>query len=155
MEEFEPQLVKKNERPPFHKANEPGISWLLIIFLLILITLAVIIFGSSQQSLSGPVPTAPPEESVTPTTQPRIYTVSYDVGVFSPTNLHIHAGDTVKFKNDGIFPIRIVSSDVVGFDSVGDVPQGSYFVFTFAAKGTFSYHNIHNTSGTPGTIFVR
>ncbi len=153
MEEFEPQLVKKDERPTFHKANEPGISWLLIIFLLILVVLAVIIFGSAQQSLSGPVPTSTPE-TATPTTQPRIYTVSYDAGVFSPTNLRIHAGDTVRFKNESIFPIHILSEDLVGFDSVGDIPQGSYFSFTFAARGTFSYQNSHNTD-QGGSIIVR
>ena len=35
MEELEPTLASKEDRPSFRAANEPGISWLLIIFFLI------------------------------------------------------------------------------------------------------------------------
>jgi plastocyanin len=154
-DELEPQLVRKDERPSFRSANEPGISWLIIIFLLVLLALAVLVFGKSQQELGGPVPTATPNDLPSTSNQPpRIYTISYDAGVFSPTNLRIHAGDTVRFKNDSIFPIRIVSQDLAGFDSIGDVPQGSYFSYTFAARGTFTYYNSHN-SDQAGTIIVR
>ena len=148
--EPETQLARKD----FRAANAPGISWLLIIFCLVLLALAVLLFGQSQQQLVGPIPTLTPDTNPSPTAEPRIYTVSYDVGVFSPTNLRIHAGDTVRFKNSSIFPIRILSDDLVGFDSVGDIPQNSYFSFTFAARGTFSYHNTHNTNES-GTIIVR
>jgi len=152
-EEVEVQLAKKEERPSFRTANAPGLSWLVVILLMILLAFSVIYFGNIQPVIS-PLPTASTDGSTTPTTQPRIYTISYDAGVFSPTNLRIHAGDTVRFKNDSIFPIRIVSDDLVGFDSIGDVPQGSYFSFTFAARGTFSYYNSHNNNQT-GAIIVR
>ena len=152
-DEFEPQLTSAPRRS-FRKANEPGISWLLIILVLCLLALAVIVFGRSQQNLSGPLPSATPDLSVTPSVEPRIYTISYDAGVFSPTNLRIHAGDTVRFRNDSIFPIHIISEDIVGFDSVGDIPQGSYFSFTFAARGTFGYNNLHSPDQV-GTIIVR
>ena len=152
-EEVEVQLAKKDERPPFRTTHAPGISWLVVILLMVLLALSVIHFGNLQPVVS-PLPTTFPDNSSTPIAQPRIYTISYDSGVFSPTNLRIHAGDTVRFKNDSIFPIRIISDDMVGFDSVGDVPQGSYFSFTFAARGTFSYRNSHNSDQT-GTIIVR
>jgi plastocyanin len=148
-EEFEPQLT--GEKRSFRTANEPGISWLLIIFFLILLALAVMIFGRDRQ-LAGPVPTATPEPSTSG--QPRVYTILYDAGVFSPTNLRIHAGDTVRFKNESIFPIRIMSEDMAGFDSVGDIPQGSAFTLTFAERGTFTYFNSHNPDQT-GAIIVR
>jgi hypothetical protein len=37
---------------------------------------------------------------------------------------------------------------------VGEVPQGSFFSFTFAAKGIFDYHNNGNAE-EKGTIIVR
>lgn len=149
--DFEPQLIKKQEKIPVPK--NPGIFWFLIILMLALLGLAVSIFGNLQnQSAIQPTPSYEP--SPTESKQPRIYTVSYKSGVFSPTNLRIHAGDTVKFKNDGIFPIRILSGDIVGFDSVGNVPQSSFFSFTFAAKGIFGYHNEKNANEA-GTIIVR
>ena len=152
-EEVEAQLTSKNERPPFRTAHAPGISWLIVILLMVLLAFSVMHFGNLQPAVS-PLPTISSDNSSTPIAQPRIYTISYDSGVFSPTNLRIHAGDTVRFKNESIFPIRIVSDDLVGFDSVGDVPQGSYFSYTFAARGTFSYRNSHNNDQT-GTIIVR
>ena len=157
-EEVEVQLTKKEDsprveagRPSFRTAHAPGLSWLVVILLMIISAFSVIHFGSLQPIVTS-MPTL--SDGSTPTVQPRIYTISYDAGVFSPTNLRIHAGDTVRFKNDSIFPIRIISDDLVGFDSIGDIPQGSYFSFTFAARGTFSYRNNHNSNQT-GAITVR
>jgi len=144
--------VKKNKLPTI---RGPGLFWMLIIMMLILLGLAVSMLGKTQDIGELPTPTGGPIP--TETKQPRIYTISYKGGVFSPTNLRIHAGDTVRFKNEGIFPIRIVSgpdSNLVGLDSVGDIPQGSYFSFTFAAKGIFDYHNDSKLKET-GTIIVR
>ncbi len=129
-----------------------GLPWLLIVLVLILLAFSVSMFrqpivpdtSDNIGSSVGPTPTA----------QPRVYTVSYRNAVFSPTNLRIHAGDTVRFKNEGIFPIRIVGDDLVGFDSIGDVPQGSFFAFTFAARGIFSYHN-EKSPDESATIIVR
>lgn len=154
MDSFETQLaVKREKRLP--TVNGPGLFWMLIILMLVLFGLAVSILGKSQNT-SSDLP-SPSETAPTETKQTRIYTVSYKSGVFSPTNLRIHAGDTVRFKNEAIFPLRIVSgpdSSLVGFDSVGDIPQGSYFAFTFAARGIFDYHNDRNAKES-GTIIVR
>src|SRR3989344_4606090 len=154
MEDFEPQLVVKKEKK-LPTINGPGLFWMLIILALVLFGLAVSILGGSQNlSTDLPIPTETIPTEIKPS---RIYTISYKSSVFSPTNLRIHAGDTVRFKNEGIFPIRIVSgpdSSLVGFDSIGDIPQGSYFSFTFAAKGIFDYHNDRSPKET-GTIIVR
>jgi len=157
-DEIEAQLDKKEvssqnkvERSYFRTTHGPGISWLAVILLLILSAFSVIHFGNLQP-IVAPLPN--PDSRSTPLAQPRIYTISYNSGVFSPTNLRIHAGDTVRFKNDSIFPIRIVSEDLVGLDSIGDIPQESYFSFTFAARGTFGYYNKSNIN-QEGAIIVR
>jgi len=106
----------------------------------------------NSEDLSSKIPTPSPEL----TRQPRVYTVSYRGGVFSPTNLRIHAGDTVRFRNDAFFGIRVVTDNnqLPGFDSIGDIPQDSYFSYTFAEKGIFGYHN-ESKPEEQGTIIVR
>lgn len=148
-------LVVKKEKL-FRSIEHSGFSWLLIVLVLVLLAFAVNMFrqpivsdtsGNAGSSVE-PIPSEPDIR------QPRIYSVSYRNGVFSPTNLRVHAGDTVRFKNENIFPIRITGDDLVGFDSIGDIPQGSFFSFTFAAKGIFSYYNYKNPNET-ATIIVR
>ena len=151
-QKLEPQLaVKRKDRVPI--LNAPGLIWLLIVALLTLLGLAVSILGKPQ-GIGGAAPNITEEPTPAETRQPRIYSVSFKNGVFSPTNLRIHAGDTVRFKNEGLFGIRILSESYLGFDSIGEIPQGSYFSFTFAAKGIFDYHNNKN-SEEKGTIVVR
>ena len=129
----------------------PAVFWVLIIVLLVLLAGAVKTLGKPgdlASNISSPLP----EES----REPRFYTVTYKSGVFSPTNLRIHSGDTVRFKNDSFFGIRILTdqNQLPGFDSVGDIPQGSYFSYTFAQKGIFGYHNDNNPE-EQGMIIVR
>ena len=137
------------------KRPNPAVFWIMIITLLLLLAGSVKMLGRSDD-LAAKVPTPTPTED----REPRFYTVSYKSGVFSPTNLRIHAGDTVRFKNDGFFSIRVVSDPQVGtnkiplFDSVGDIPQGSYFSYTFAEKGIFGYHNSKDLE-EQGSIIVR
>lgn len=154
---FEPELAVKKEKRP--QSLNGGLSWLLIVIILVLLVFSVSIFrqpvipGTSGNIGLSLEPTPEIKQS-------RVYTVSYRNGVFSPTNLRIHAGDTVRFKNEGIFPIRITSdphpehNGLVGFDSIGDIPQGSFFPFTFAARGIFGYHN-EKSPDESATIIVR
>ena len=135
--------------------NNPAVFWILIVFLLLL-SVGAVKFLSNSNDLVSRIPTPTPEEI----RQPRFYTVSYRGGVFSPTNLRIHAGDTVRFKNESFFGIRIISdphpthNQLPGLDSVGDIPQGSYFSYTFSEKGIFGYHN-EKKSEEAGMIIVR
>ena len=131
--------------------HNPAVFWLLIIVMLMLLAGAVTVL-SNPGELASQIPTVTPEES----REPRIYTVSYQGGVFSPTNLRIHSGDTVRFKNDGFFGVRIITDNnqLPGFDSVGDIPQSSYFSYTFAEKGIFGYHN-NDKLNEQGSIIVR
>ena len=105
------------------------LSWFLIILLLVLFAGAVFFFNkdlpkNQQANLNEPK-----------NNNGRIYTVYYTSGVFSPTNLQINGGDTVRFVNEGLLPIRIVSDPpevLPGFDSISDIPTQSIFTFTFS-----------------------
>ncbi|HXK36851.1 MAG TPA: hypothetical protein VJ553_04700 [Candidatus Paceibacterota bacterium] len=126
--------------------------WALIVVVLTLLIVSVQFLGSIEPI----VPTETPAETERPA---RVYTVSYRFGVFSPTNLRIRAGDTVRFKNEGTLPIRVVAATLPGrtvpeFDSVGPVALGSYFSYTFANIGIFAYANADEPDES-GTIMVR
>jgi len=132
--------------------------WLFIILVLASFAAATIYFERGNKYLSGAV--QPSINRPTPSRQPRLYTVYYSLGVFSPTNIRIHVGDSVKFQNDGNSPIHIVSArsevglELAGFDSVNDIPPKSSFTFSFTKPGTFGYHNSKNPN-EKGTVIVR
>lgn len=146
------QQLRNDETERHHN---PAVFWVLIIVTLLSLAGSIQILGDSRD-LSSNIPTRTPET----TREPRFYTVSYKSGVFSPTNLRIHSGDTVRLKNESFFGVRIVSdphpahNQLPGLDSVGDIPQGSYFSYTFSEKGIFGYHNEKNPEEA-GTIIVR
>ncbi|OGM96607.1 MAG: hypothetical protein A3B86_00600 [Candidatus Yanofskybacteria bacterium RIFCSPHIGHO2_02_FULL_38_22b] len=149
---FEPKLISAIKNGP--DRHNPAVFWVLIIMMLLLLAGAIQIMGDTR-NLSSNIPTVTPEI----TKEPRFYTVIYKSGVFSPTNLRIRAGDTVRFKNESFFGIRVIA-DIQGvskiplFDSVGDIPQGSYFSYTFSEKGIFGYYNDKKNEEV-GTIIVR
>ena len=127
--------------------------WPLIIIVMALLAVAVGFF--SQESSSAPSSTT----SGTPERQARIYTVSYRFSVFSPTNLRIHIGDTVRFRNDSYSPIRVVAQlqpdrRTAEFDSIGTIEPGGYFSYTFANMGIFGYNN-YADANEAGVIIVR
>ncbi|MCC6934672.1 MAG: hypothetical protein IT406_03250 [Candidatus Yanofskybacteria bacterium] len=137
---------ERHERPHF---------WPLILFVLVLLAVAVTTLGEP-----APAPQESPTPSVTEEREPRVYVVSYRFGVFSPTNLRIHAGDTVRWRNDGALPIRVVAQLRAGrrvpeFDSVGTIPPDGYFSYTFATPGVFGYYNPSSEASETGVIIVR
>lgn len=126
-----------------HSDNEPkpkGYFWLIIIFLLTVLSVSITFFNRGNKYdlsvLAGPSQPAKNQERA-----PRIYTVSYKSGIFSPTNIRVRAGDTVRFENHSLFGIRVLSDDLTGFDSIGPVPAGGVFTYTFTVRGIFSYFN--------------
>lgn len=126
-----------------HSDNEPkpkGYFWLIIVFLLAALGVSVAFFNRGNKydlsALAGQ-----PQQTKETERAPRIYSVSYKNGTFSPTNIRIRAGDTVRFENHSLFGIRVVSDDLVGFDSIGPVPAGGVFTYTFTARGIFIYFN--------------
>ncbi|MEK7151535.1 MAG: hypothetical protein AAB784_02395 [Patescibacteria group bacterium] len=121
-----------------------GTIWFIIVLALLVFALSIMYFGNKNHILVDddrifPRPTV--------SRQPRVYTVFYGLGVFSPTNIRIHVGDSVRFQNDSKSLIRIVSDitngipDLAGFDSVGNIPPDGIFTYTFNSVGIFGYHN--------------
>ena len=137
-----------------HEKLYSGIAWLLIALILFILGISVSYFKSSN--LSG-VDTEP-----TPTTsrQPREYIVFYKAGVFGPTNIRIHQGDSVSFQNLSSTPVRVISNggpkspELKDFDSVKDIAPDSDFLYTFSRLGIFGYHNLNNTE-EGGSVIVR
>src|SRR3989338_276588 len=125
-----------------------GSIWFMIILVLLVFAVAVIYFARRNPDLAngGPIPSVKPSTS----RQPRVYTVFYGLGVFSPTNIRIHVGDSVRFQNDSKTSIRIASDttngtpDLPGFDSVGDIQPSGVFTYTFSTAGIFGYNNVKN-----------
>jgi plastocyanin len=144
-------LTARRNAAPQHQ--ERLYLWPFIFLALILLGAAVILFGPTPPMNGQVLPTQTPEREA------RIYTVSYRFGVFSPTNLRIHVGDTVRFRNDSAQTVRIIADLELGrripeFDSGAPIdPEGS-FSHTFASAGAFSYHNRDDESET-GVIIVR
>ena len=141
--------------------NEPqgpnGKIWLFIILILALMVGAVAFWSSRNKDFldyKGNV-IAP-----TPTREAKVYTVFYDLNIFSPTNIRIHVGDSVKFQNDSEEQLRVATDttnnrpDLPGFDSTGDILQNGAFSYTFIKPGVFGYHNYYDST-QGGVVTVR
>lgn len=130
--------------------------WVAILLVLVLMVVAVAFLGPRAEEVN-PSPTV--TVTSTPEREARIYVVSYRFGVFSPTNLRIHAGDTVRFRNDSPLPIRVTAQLQPGqrvpeFDSVGPIQADSYFSYTFPTVGIYGYINASDKTEA-GVIIVR
>lgn len=135
-----------------------GAIWLIIILVLIGFAWSVTYFSRHNPDLVNNGQTF--SSRLTTNRQPRVYTVFYGLGVFSPTNIRVHVGDSVRFQNDSKLSVRIASDvtdskpDLPGFDSVGEIQPGGVFTYTFSAAGIFGYHNVKD-SMEEGTVIVR
>lgn len=136
------------------KTNESvSVFWIFIILILGLFAASVMFFTEGEVAKLNTDSTLSALHQ-TGDDEMRVYTVSYKNGVFSPTNLRVRAGDTVRFKNDSLLPIRVISGDLSGFDSVGSIPRGGVFSYTFSSQGIFQYYNERDPSEA-GTVIVR
>lgn len=135
-----------------------GAIWLLIILVLSAFAWSVLYFGRKNPEFY--VKNQILANHLANVRQPRTYTVFYGLGVFSPTNIRIHIGDSVKFQNDSNSPIRVISDstnnllDLAGFDSVGEIQPNGVFAYTFSQTGIFGYHNAKNPL-EEGTVIVK
>ncbi len=143
---------------PDSDSQPKGAIWFIIILVLLAFALAVIYFSRGNPDLTNSGQPSPGRSATS--RQPRVYTVFYGLGVFSPTNIRIHVGDSVRFQNDTKSTMRIVSDatngvpDLAGFDSVGEIQASGVFTYTFTDSGIFGYHNIENPT-EEGTVIVR
>lgn len=121
---------------PIHQSK--GRMWFAIVFLLIAFLLAVFFLSRNNP----PLPTA--------TQQSRRYVVTYDAGVFSPTNLRVQRGDVVTFFNASD---HVLSMDFVGLEEKS-IPAGERGEIILSTPGQVSYFNTSNES-EQGTIIVK
>ena len=134
-----------------------GAIWFVIILVLSVFALTVMYFGHKNPNVANGDQVFPRPSA---SRQARVYTVFYGLGVFSPTNIRIHVGDSVRFQNDSKGPIRIVSDitdgipNLPGFDSVGEIQPDGVFTYTFSGAGIFGYNNVKNPV-EEGTVIVR
>lgn len=127
----------------------------MIVVLLLALAVAVSYFQEDSSSLAGST-----GGNHTSVREPRDYSVFYKSGVFGPTNLRIHVGDTVIFQNFDSHSIRIVSEgyprkpELDDFDSKKDIPPDGQFSYTFSKTGIFGYYNLINPDES-GSVIVR
>ena len=136
-----------------------GILWLGILVVLGALIIALIYFGKNI-----PGPEAGQNSNIGVSTghrKPRSYSVFYKAGVFSPTNLRIRIGDTVKFENSGLIAIRIISDNnengyiiLPGLDSINEILPAESFSYTFSTSGIFGYYN-YNKELERGVVIVK
>lgn len=147
---FKEKLLDRSDQ-----TDSKGLAWVLVLILLLLMSAAVLYFNDVNSSPDSLASTAKPASRPA-----RLYSVFYSGGVFSPTNLRIHAGDTVRFQNTSPAPMGVISdphpahNNLMGLNSAGQIlPQG-FFAYTFADPGIYGYHNELNPNQT-GVIIVR
>jgi len=147
-------VVKFVKKINSNKELRPNGYFLLIILLLLVILSGAVLFFSRYNNYDLSALTITPDTFTNGEKTPRVYTVFYKNGTFSPTNIRIRAGDTVRFENHGLFSAHIVSDDLAGFDSIAPIPSGGVFSYTFTVTGIFSYFNKKDID-QDGKVIVR
>lgn len=148
---FKQKLLDRSDQQEPH-----GLPWILIVLLLVLLSVAVLYFGKNINYQ----PASAVKGNGSTVRSPRTYSIFYSGGVFSPTNLRIHSGDTVKFQNNGFFGIRIAPNtekdqeNGIGFSNIGEIMPKNSFSYTFSTAGIFNYHNEKNPNEA-GAIIIR
>ncbi|MEK7567822.1 MAG: hypothetical protein AAB513_02795 [Patescibacteria group bacterium] len=89
--------------------------------------------------------------TVTPNTKTD-YTINYYSSGFSPSNLTIKTGQSVRFINQAGASMYVMAtpsgSGFSEFDQGKSVGKGGYYDFTFNRKGTFIYYNNNKKTDT-------
>lgn len=148
------KFLKKIRKIRKNKDPKPNGHFLLIILLLLVLIIGSVLFFSRYNNYDLSALNATPPITSKNERTPRVYTVFYRTGTFSPTNIRIRAGDTVRFENHSLFSVHILSNDLIGFDSIGSVPAGGVFAYTFTVPGIFNYFNKKNIDQN-GKVNVR
>jgi len=100
-----------------------------------------------------------PDTTTTPTDADKVAaTISYTNSGFTPQQITVKSGDTVRIKNDSDNALSFNSDDHPTHTkeaelNVGDVEPGQSKTFVVTKKGTWGYHNHENPNDT-GSIIV-
>jgi len=90
----------------------------------------------------------------------RAYVVNYTNNGFSPSNITIKSGESVRFINLSSHGMWVASDPHPQHNSYGEFDQGktvgknAIYDFTFSTKGAWGYHN-HMLSSKRGTITIQ
>lgn len=156
MTDFRQKIINSSEN-----FGGQGLIWVFILLVMVMLALSVLYFGTGDPALSNNTAsnnTANGSQVVQRSA--RLYSVFYNREIFSPTNLRIQRGDTVKFINESRDALWVISgphpdhSGWLDFDSRKDIPFQEFYSITFNSPGIYSYHNEKNINET-GTIIVR
>ncbi len=120
-------------------------------------------------------PAAPTEDNVSAGDDQFSATVVYSDAGFSPSNVNVKVGETIRFVNTSGHNMWVgadehpthteydgtstrdhcANGEATGgtFDQCQAVPAGSFWEYTFTKAGTWNYHN-HARSGNGGTVTV-
>lgn len=130
---------------------------------------------SPTQQIPQPPAPAPPTQTPSPTptpspspSSPKTVTITYADQGYSPSEVTIKKGDTVKWVNQGTEDMWTASGPhpahtgypTTGgcinstFDSCTGIKSGSSWSFTFDVTGTWLYHN-HSNPGQRGKVVVQ
>jgi plastocyanin len=119
-------------------------NWVYKFVLAIVVSSGILVVSCSKGGSGYGTTSNPPSSSGT--------SVSIVNMSFSPANLTVAVGSTVKWTNNDAMA-HTVTSDNGSFDS-GNIAAGASYSRMFSTVGTFSYHcTIH--PGMTGTITVK
>lgn len=125
----------------------------VIIILAAIVIAGVYFLKNSNQDSGQPVPNRNDTSSF------EEVTVTYSDLGYSPKEIRVTAGTTVKFVNQSGNPMWTASDPhpthtmMFGFDAMRAMMSGESYSFTFANAGTWRYHN-HMVPGHMGSVVV-
>lgn len=146
------------------------------IALIVLVLLVVAGYFAFTYRAAAPVDENTPMPAVTTDeTSAVAATITYTDTGFSPENITVSVGDTVRFVNNSSHGMWVGSDDhpththydgtstrehcadgaatTDTFDQCTSSPSGTTWEYTFTKAGTWGYHN-HSRSGNTGTVTV-
>lgn len=146
----------------------------ILLWIIILVLVAFGIYWFAQDR--GPVVTDTTDVNnvgTATTTVPKTVTATYTASGFSPSNVTVKSGDTVRFVNESdtnmwvgsaMHPTHEVydgtnlqthcaTGATPSFDACRNMTRGQSYSFTFTKKGSWGYHN-HSQASHFGRVVV-
>jgi plastocyanin len=116
------------------------------VVVLIIIVLVVVLLASGHTNAPKPSPSSPtpsPSPSATASVAPTpaaTNTVTITNYAFTPANITVTKGTTVKWVNNDVVAHTVTETDGKTGPNSGDLNQNQSYSFTFDEVGTFKYN---------------
>lgn len=128
--------------------KRPLWQWILLYVIIAAVAYGLIYYfffanKNNYQATNNPNNTTSPTITVSPANQnPATVSVLINNFAFSPSNLTVHKGDTVVWKNNDALAHTVTGDN--GGPQSQSLNNGASYSYTFATIGTFAYHcSIH------------